>query len=319
MDPSLLIALSEAPGIATACGPILRLIREELGNRSVVRFQPDSHAMVTLPDARLEELQVLLIAHLDEIGGVTLGGLPDGRFRTLSWGCEASQFCGTALQAMDYLAERDEEAFPVEAELLPGETLALRGASLRPFRTVWTFAERASVKGDMVEGKALDPRATVFAVLRAFQAIRDRRVGALFVLAEECAMDLARKAVAMLARRATSLRLIVNADVPDLINLEDGRLDTPAIRIFEGRSMVDPWHGIVLAERLSARGVRFHLTRSRTGSQTALFRPLAPAVSVALPAEGTHTRRARMSLTGIARCIELLGRLAELGLSEELF
>ena len=57
-------------------------------------------------------------------------------------------------------------------------------------------------------------------------------------------MDVARKAVTFLQKRAPRLKLIVNADVPERHNLGAARLDLPAIRIFEGRNFIDSvvWH-----------------------------------------------------------------------------
>jgi putative aminopeptidase FrvX len=130
-------------------------------------------------------------------------------------------------------------------------------------------------------------------------------------MAEECAMDVARKAVTFLQRRAPALRLIVNADVPWIENLSEGQLDLPAIRIFEGRNFIDPSFGIRVAEVMEARGVAFHLSAARSGSQTLLFSPLAPTLSIALPSEGIHLPRYRMSLTGAERCAALLTAIGE--------
>jgi putative aminopeptidase FrvX len=244
---------------------------------------------------------------MDEIGGVVLGPAKEGGFKTRSWGCPPERFAASPLQAMDYLVEDGCEAFSVDADLAVEETglgVVLTGEGIRPFRTAWTFRGDATVAGDWVEGKALDPRATLFSVLSAFVELADPKVAVLMVMAEECAMDMARKAVTMLQREAERLRLIVNADVPDVANLLDGSPDRPAIRIYEGRALIDPTCGIRMADLLS--DCTFHLTASRTGSQTALFSPLAPTISVALPGEGVHTARTRMSLTGIRRCVDLL-------------
>jgi len=307
LDRDFLLALSNVPSVATACGPTVTLVRQWLGHRGVVVTCPDSHALVLRPGSSLGDVEVVLVAHMDEIGGVVLGPAEDGGFKTRSWGCPPERFAASPLQAMDYLAEDGSEAFTVEAGLAVEETglgVVLKGEGIRPFRTAWTFSGNASVEGDRVEGKALDPRATLLAVLSAFVEMADPKVGVLMVMAEECAMDMARKAVTVLQREARHLRLIVNADVPDVANLLDGSPDMPAIRIYEGRAMIDPTCGMRMADILS--DCTFHLTASRTGSQTALFSPLAPTISVALPGEGVHTAHTRMSLTGIRRCVDLL-------------
>ncbi|NUQ69314.1 MAG: hypothetical protein HUU17_00670 [Chthonomonadales bacterium] len=335
MDTRFLLTLSEAPGVATACGPVIDEIRRYLGRRANVRFCPDSHILIThtgapaaepveAPVAELVEaepveagLRRLLIAHMDEIGGVALQRRADGTFDTRSWGCTPDLYVGRELQGMDYLAARSDEAFPIEGELVDGPEgpcLVLRGDGIRPFRTVWTYRQAATLDGDRIHGKALDPRATLFAVLSAFLEVDDPSVGVLVVMAEECAMDMARKAVLNLQRACRGLELIVNADVPDVRNLLDADLTLPAVRIFEGRGFVDPWFGIRTAERLEEAGVPFHLTAARSSSQTGLFSPLAPTISVALPGENIHRRRSTMSLTGIRRCIDLLIALARLPL-----
>jgi hypothetical protein len=130
-------------------------------------------------------------------------------------------------------------------------------------------------------------------------------------MAEECAMDVARKAVTFLGRHAPNLELIANADVPGLRNLGEARLDLPAIRVYEGRNFIDPAFGIRVADVLQAKGVAFHLSAARSGSQTILFTPLAPTLSIALPSDGVHLPRVQMSLAGTERCVALLRAIGE--------
>ena len=85
----------------------------------------------------------------------------------------------------------------------------------------------------------------------------------------------------------------------------------PAIRIFEGRNFIDPAFGIRVADRLQARGVALHLSAARSGSQTILFTPLAPTLSVALPSDGVHLPRVKMSRKGTERCVALLRAIGE--------
>ena len=51
---------------------------------------------------------------------------------------------------------------------------------------------------------------------------------------------------------------------------------------------------------------------AQSGSQTASFVPYASCLSVALPADGIHTRRARIPLAAIERCQALLVETARL-------
>ena len=93
--------------------------------------------------------------------------------------------------------------------------------------------------------------------------------------------------------------------------LGDALLDLPAIRVFEGRNFIDPSFGIRTADCLVNKGVKLHLSAARTGSQTLLFTPLAPTLSIALPSQGIHEPKYRMSLTGANRCIDLLTAIGE--------
>lgn len=317
MDRDLVKTLTEVPSIGTACGPVLRVLADWFGSAYTRTDVADGFCLFQKAGATPEALRAVLIAHVDEVGGCVLGARPieqGGGFLTRHWGIRPDVFATAKLQAFDYLAETADDAYPVESRLtrVGNETaLVLLGERIRAFRTGWTYRETTEFDGDVVEGKALDPRVTACCVAEAVKRLDDPAVGALYVMGEECAMDVARKAVTFLARRAPALRLIANADVPGLANLYDGRLDTPALRIFERNNFIDPAFGIRMAERLQSRGVCVQLTAARSGSQTVLFTPLAPTLSIALPADGIHLPRVRMSLTGIARCTDLLAAIVE--------
>lgn len=317
MNLDFLKALTETPSVGTACGPMVNLLTQWFGESFSRTLVEDAFCLFLKDGYAPEELQAVFIAHLDEIGGCVYGRRPDtegGGFDSRVWGNHPQIFRQAQLQAFDYLAQTGDEAYPVQSEIVTegeDDRLILYGERIRPYRTVFTFQEETTFSGDIIEGKALDPRVTVYAVAEAVRALGSPRVGALFVMAEECAMDVARKAVTFLQDRAPDLRLIANADVPWLNNLHDSRLDMPAIRIFEGRNFIDPAFGIRTAERLQSRGVELHLTAARSGSQTALFTPLAPTLSIALPSDGVHLPRVRMSLKGTERCIRLLTAIGE--------
>ena len=319
MDWTFLQRLSDAPSVATACEPVLTLVSDWLGGGVARRNGQDSFALFTLAGASLADLRCLMIAHVDEIGGCVLSDDKKGWYRTRCWGCSPMLYAQSKLQGMDYLASAPDSVFPIEGglDIVGGELrLRVRGSGIRPYRTVFTFHTRSTIEGDHISGKALDPRATVFAVLSAFRSLNHPAVGVLLVMAEECFMDAARKAVVHLQRHAPGLRVLVNADVPSVANLDDAKLEVPAIRPFEGRNIVDPGFSIRLSDQLAADGVIHQLSAARSGSQTALFAPLAPTVSVALPGDRIHTECARMSLTGISRCTDLLAALGGYALTE---
>lgn len=270
----------------------------------------DGFCLFQKEGATPRELRTVLVAHMDEIGGVSYGPHEGGWLNARFWGNTPDVFLNAKLQGFDYLSE-SQDTFPIEAKKIDDERIAIRGDGVRPYRTAWTFQELTTYDNDLFEGKALDPRATLYAVAEAVRELNRPDVGALCVMAEECAMDVARKAVTFLQRHSPDLDLVVNADVPWINNLGEGRLDLPAIRIFEGRNFIDPAFGIALSEKLLEKDVAFHLSSARSGSQTLLFTPLARTVSVALPSDGVHMPRVRMSLTGLERCVTLLKEIVE--------
>ena len=315
-DTEFIKALTEMPSVGTACNPVRNLLAQRFGGGYTQTFVEDAFVLFQSQDGTPEDLEIVFIAHQDEVGGCVYGPYQDG-FLARVWGNDAAIFQQADLQAFDWLAQSGSEAFAVTSDIVPyqGEDrLLLKGDKIRPYRTGFTFRETTTFQGDTIEGKALDPRVTLYAASEAVRNLSDKRVGGLFVMAEECAMDVARKAVTFLQKRAPNLRLIVNADVPEVNNLSEGRADLPAIRIFEGRNFIDPSFGIRTTDTLQSQGVEFHLSAARSGSQTLLFTPLAPTLSIALPSEGIHAPRYKMSLRGAERCIALLTAIGETAL-----
>ena len=323
IDTEFLKALTEIPSVGTACGPAVRMVTEWFGSGYTRTFVPDGFCLFQKAGAAPEDLRAVLVAHLDEIGGCVYGPRTEkqgGGYHTRTWGNWPGIFAQERLQAFDYLAEDASAAFPVRGKVVSGGTearMVLYGEGIRPYRTVWTFDEETTFAGDIIEGKALDPRVTLYAVMEAVRALDDPALGAMLVMAEECALDVARKAVTFLQRHAPDLRLVANADVPWIENIGEGRLDLPAIRVFEGRNFIDPSFGIRVADILQAKGVELHLSAARSGSQTLLFTPLASTLSIALPSDGVHLPRVKMSLRGAERCIALLQAIGEGALNGE--
>ena len=322
IDHDFLKALTEVPAVGTACGPCITLLAERFGAGYAQTLVPDGFCLFQKADAQLSDLQVIFIAHMDEIGGCIYGARPEtqGGYNARVWGNKPHIFANARLQAFDYLAE-SADTFPVQGEVImedEEERLILRSEYIRPYRTVWTFEEETTFDGDTIEGKALDPRVTLYSVVEAVRALDSPHFGAMLVMAEECAMDVAKKGVTFLQRNAPNLKLIANADVPYINNIGDGQLDLPAIRVFEGRNFIDPSFGIRVTDILQAQGVELHLSAARSGSQTLLFTPLAPTLSIALPSDGVHLPRVKMSLRGTERCTQLLTAIGENALAGSL-
>ena len=323
IDHDFLKALTEVPSVGTACGPCISLLAERFGAGYAQTLVPDGFCLFQKAEAQLSDLQVIFIAHMDEIGGCIYGARTEAQgsgYNARFWGNKPHIFADARLQAFDYLAETSD-TFPVQGEVVTedeDERLVMRGEGICPYRTVWTFQEETTFDGDVIEGKALDPRVTLYSVVEAVRALDSPHIGAMLVMAEECAMDVAKKGVTFLQKYAPDLRLIANADVPYIKNIGDGQLDLPAIRVFEGRNFIDPSFGIRVTDILQAQGVELHLSAARSGSQTLLFTPLAPTLSIALPSDGVHLPRVKMSLRGTERCTQLLTAIGENALSGKL-
>ncbi len=324
IDIDFLKALTEVPSVGTACGPVIRLMKQWLGESFHATFVSDGFCLFQKEGGIPADLRAVFVAHLDEVGGCVYGprsAEEGGGFHTRVWGNAPGVFAAEQLQAYDYLADTLDCAYDVRPEIISvqgEERMALHGDHIRPYRTGWTFKQETTFSGDTITGKALDPRVTAYAVAEAVKRLDSHEVAACFVMAEECAMDVARKAVTFLDRNAPNLELIANADVPGINNIGEGRLDLPAIRVFEGRNFIDPSFGIHVTDVLQSRGVELHLSAARSGSQTLLFTPLAPTLSIALPSSDVHRARYDMSLKGTERCIRLLEAIGEGSLNGEL-
>ena len=325
IDKDYLKRLTETPSVGTACGPVVSLLTEFFGDGYARTLVQDGFCLFQKAGAKPDKLKAVFVAHMDEIGGCIYGRLPESksRYRARFWGtADPKLYARARLQAMDYLETSAEPAtFEVTAKPYIEDSAMMRklsvkvdkgcDGSIQAYRTVFTFKQETTYDDDYIYAKAVDPRVTLYAVCEAVRRLDDPAVGALLVMAEECAMDVARKAVTFLSRRAPNLNLVVNSDVPGLANLGDADLDMPAIRIFEGLNFIDPAFGIQTASDLIEAGVAVHLSAARSGSQTLLFSPLAPTLSIALPGENIHTACGKMSLLGTTRCVDLLTAIGE--------
>lgn len=303
-------ALSEAPSVATACGPVTAVLRRLLPG---YRFHevPDGFFLAVPEGTRWEDLRLLFVTHVDEIGGWVLFPDEEGRHGAGLIGNRPEAFAGHALQAFRYDARDASETIPCAGEVV-GDRLMLRGEGLQPLRMFWTFREALRVEGDCITGKALDPRVTVYAAVAAARRLARRDFGLLFCYAEECSRGPAEKAAEFCRRSLPALDVVVNADVPGLQNIVGVAPDEVAIRPLEGRGLIDPVFSLSLYERLRERGVEVQLAAAASSSQTTTFVPLARAVSVALPSVGVHQARVEMSVRGLHRCIALLEAIGEL-------
>jgi putative aminopeptidase FrvX len=308
MNLDELKTLSELPSVATACGPVGACLRSLLPDY-VFTEVPDG-GLVALPQGG-GPARLLFVTHVDEIGGFVL--FPEeGGFGTRLIGNRAEAFAERPLQAFRYDVTGAESALDCRGRVTEDGRLLLQGEGLEPLTMLWTFREPFRAEGDRISGQALDPRVTVYCAIEAARRLRRPDLALLFCYAEECGRTAAAKLVEYVRRRMPEVEAMVNADVPGLNNITGISLEDAAIRPFEGANLIDPSFSLRLYERLRARGVVVKLALAASGSQTSLFVPLAPTVSVALPSQGVHQARVEMSLTGVERCVRLLTAIGEI-------
>lgn len=303
-------ALSEVPGVATACGPVGTCLRALLPDYAFEEV-PDG-GLVALPrQTEAAAVRLLFVTHVDEIGGFVM--FPEaGGYGARLIGNRAEAFAATPLQAFRYDAVDAGAAVPCRGRLSEEGGLILEGDGLEPLTMLWTFQEPFRVEGDVISGKALDPRVTVYCAVEAARRLGRADAALLFCYAEECSRTPAAKLVETVRCRMPAVRTIVNADVPGLNNIAGVTLEEAAIRPFEGSDLVDPCFSLSVYERLRARGVEVRLGVAASRSQTGMFCPLARTVSAALPSRGVHQARVEMSLTGVERCVRLLQAIGEM-------
>jgi putative aminopeptidase FrvX len=258
-----------------------------------------------------EGARLLFITHVDEIGGFVLFPEEDG-FGTRLIGNRAEAFANTPLQAFRYDATGADQALTCRGRATEDGRLILEGEGLEPLTMVWTFREPFRVEDDLISGKALDPRVTVYCAVEAARRLQRRDLALLFCYSEECSWTAAAKLAEYVRRRMPNVETIVNADVPGLNNLAGVTLEDAAIRPFERGVLIDPCFSLRLYEQLRARGVEVRLGVAASGSQTSVFAPLARTVSVAVPSRGVHQSRVEMSRTAVARCAQLLAAIGEI-------
>jgi len=195
IDLDFLKQLTEIPSVGTACGPVLNLIASRFGDHYSHVDASDGFRLFHKRGAVVSEITTLFVAHVDEIGGCIYGPRPGGGFNARYWGNRPAVFAYAELQGFDYLAQDGHAAFPVHGTILtvegpaqvqmPGHSaraheivsygeekrLVLHGDGIKPYRTVWTFKQSTTFIEDTIDGKALDPRVTVYSVMEAVRAL----------------------------------------------------------------------------------------------------------------------------------------------------
>jgi putative aminopeptidase FrvX len=307
-----LCALCDLVSVATSCGPAVRWARGQLPGWQTELIE-DGFLFALAPGASHKDVRALYVAHLDEVGGMVLSEREDG-WLTRPIGIAPAALADRDLLVMDYRDDDGRTVRPGRGRVVD-EQFVLEAEAVTRLGAVFAPAAQARIDGEWIEGKALDPRLTAYAVVEAARALSSPEVAVMLVFAEECSMGAAAKGARFADRHLPSLELVANADVPGLANITGCSLEQCALRVAEGGALVDPHFGLGLHERLTARGCRMALAHARSGSQTGLFVPLARAVSLALPAAEAHVTPTRASLTALRDLIEVLVALPEVELA----
>ncbi len=296
--------------VGTACGPAVKWAEERL-NSWTSHMVEDGFLLLLPPGSTMEQIRILYVSHIDEIGGIVMSPGASGKtFNTRIIGTAPRAFSERPLIAMDYL-DNDGTSLRDCNGIISGGDLLLHGKDLQPFRTVFTFKEKASIYGEWIEGKAIDPRVTAFGVIEAASMIKRSDIAVMLVFAEECSMFAAKKGAYFANNRLKSLSLMVNCDVPGFNNVEGGHIEHCIMRLYEGKNLIDPSFGINMYEKLVKSGCNLSMGASLTGSQTSLFIPLCHTISLAVPAEEAHVARTRASLRALNELINVLVTIAE--------
>jgi putative aminopeptidase FrvX len=319
LDLSKLCEWCTLPSVGTACSRAASFLRTELSNWNLAEIT-DGGLLATAPGGTDTDVRLLLVTHVDEIGGIVGQEVSPGLHACKHWGAPPSVFRG-GLQAFWYDSNSVREALCEGIEDTSGDEhrLLVRGSGLTPWHTFFTFNSKARVKDDDLYSKAIDPRATAWAALLAAKELNDPQIGLLFCYAEECSMTAAQKAAWIAAKRFPNLQYVVNADVPAPSNIEGAGVGDVALRYLEGTRHIDPVFTLRTYEALKRQGSSVKLAAARTGSQTAYFVPYAQCLSVALPADNIHTSCARMPVKALGDCVEVLVSIARLLLSDAAF
>ncbi|HPZ10151.1 MAG TPA: hypothetical protein PL110_18815 [Candidatus Eremiobacteraeota bacterium] len=309
--------------VGTACGPAVKWVRERLSDWPVYmvedgfimsfytgninEYHKESEKGVLVPSLApeiLKNIKILYVAHLDEIGGIVM--LPESTgFRTRIIGNIPQVFANRPLLAMDYLDKDGSTVRPCRGWINKDE-LFVEGENFEPLRTVFTFNEKTTVQDGWINGKALDPRLTAYAVIEAAYYMKRPDVAVMLVFAEECSIYAAKKGSCFAHDMFPSLSLVVNCDVPGLKNIEGGKLDQCIMRLYEGRTFIDPSFGIPIYDELIKHGCRLTMASTLTGSQTFLFIPQCHTISLGIAEEEAHAARTRASLSALEDLIEVL-------------
>jgi len=304
-----LIKITELPGVATACGIPTSYIQTVLLNYDF-QICVDGYLLATPKGVSSDGIKSVYVTHLDEIGGMITEETEKGVYETKLF-CSAESIAYRQVALYRYDATSENDIIIGETEM-DGDKLIVRSEEISPHVYFFTYNEKTVIRGDTVTGKALDPRAAAYCLMRVAEKIERRDIGFLFAFAEEVGAYGARKAASHFQRTLPNLNAVINVDLPILGNVSGLGLEDVGIRIIEsGRVPIDPCSTLAAYEKLQAEGVEVKLTTARTGSQTSIFTSSWLGLSIAFPVRCGHTARGTISMKAVEKCEKLLLALPE--------
>lgn len=304
-----LIKITELPGVASVCGIPASYIQTVLPNYDF-QMCVDGYLFATPKGVSLDEIRLVHVAHLDEIGGMITEEVKKGVYETMLF-CSAESIAHRQIALYRYDAKSEKDIIIGETEM-DGDKLIVRSEDISPYLYFFTYNEKTVIRGDSITGKALDPRAAVYCLMQVAEKIERKDIGFLFAFAEEIGAYGARKAASHFQHILPNLSAVINVDLPILGNVHGLELEDVGIRIIEsGRTPIDPCSTLAAYEKLQAKGYEVKLTTARTGSQTPIFSSSWLALSIAFPVRGGHTARGTISMKAVEKCEKLLLALPE--------
>lgn len=309
IDKTSLCELCDLVSIMTACGPAVKWVKEKLPLWHFNEVE-DGFLFGFTEEGKKENIKYLYVSHLDEIGGLVTEKNITG-YKTEVIGTMPEAFASRPLVSMDYLDRDGSTLSECKGHMEKGE-LVIEGKKLEPFHSVFTFQEKASLKNGWIEGKAIDPRITVYSIVEAVRNLKRNDTAVMFVFAEECSRFTGQKGAQFCQKYLPGLSLVVNCDVPGKKNISEEDLTKCIIRHKERLTYIDPGFSLRIYEKLLGKNCSLTMANSITGSMTDLFLPYCHAISLAVMAEEAHVARTRASLSAIKDLIKILITIPEL-------
>ena len=238
----LLERLCATPGVSGMEEPIIRLVREVMGQfTNNVKVDRIGNVMGTLPAAEPNAKTLMIAAHMDEIGFVVRHVRPDGFLRVYRVGYPLDRVLPNTPMAIHgddgvahygvFAVKSHHISTPEERmKVMPSEELfidagfansdAVSAAGIHVGSPV-TWRPNFRVAGDLVMSKTLDNRLCLFAVLQVMEQLSDQRLPVNVVFLSTVQEEFSIKGSVVAAHQiqpdmAVAIDVTISMDTPDL-------------------------------------------------------------------------------------------------------